>query len=81
MNYPYSLIIQWSNEDNLYLVTLPDFATLAKPPGTGIAMQPCTHGKTYQEAIENAQEAIESYLAYCQDENIPIPQPQQLQVA
>ena len=66
MNYPYSLIIQWSNEDNLYLVTLPDFAT--------IAMQPCTHGKTYQEAIE-------SYLAYCQDEHLPIPQPQQLQVA
>jgi antitoxin HicB len=73
MNYPYSLIIQWSNEDNLYLVTLPDFAT--------IAMQPCTHGKTYQDAIENAQDAIESYLAYCQDENIPIPQPQQLQAA
>jgi predicted RNase H-like HicB family nuclease len=44
-------------------------------------MQPCTHGKTYQEAIENAQEAIESYLAYCQDEHLPIPQPQQLQVA
>ena len=45
MNYPYSLIIQWSDADQLYLVTLPEFST--------IAMQPCTHGTTYQEAVQN----------------------------
>ncbi|GET37324.1 type II toxin-antitoxin system HicB family antitoxin [Microseira wollei] len=46
MNYRYSLLIQWSQEDGLYLVTLPEFAS--------IAMQPCTYGKTYEEAIANA---------------------------
>ena len=32
MNYRYSLLIQWSEEDQLYLVTLPDFAQLAMQP-------------------------------------------------
>ena len=73
MNYPYSLIIRWSDEDKLYLVTLPEFST--------IAMQPCTHGTTYQEAVQNAQEAIEGYILYCQNEQIPIPEADRLQVA
>ncbi len=65
MNYRYSLLIQWSEEDQLYLVTLPDFAQLA--------MQPCTYGKTYEEAIANAQEVIAGYLEYCQEENLVPP--------
>ncbi len=67
MNYRYSLLIQWSQEDGLYLVTLPEFAT--------IAMQPCTYGKTYEEAIANAKEAIASYLEYCQEEDLVPPSP------
>jgi predicted RNase H-like HicB family nuclease len=67
MNYRYSLIIQWSEEDQLYLVTIPEFAD--------IAMQPCTYGKTYEEAIANAQEAIAGYLDYCQEEGIVPPTP------
>lgn len=67
MNYRYSLIIQWSEEDRLYLVTIPEFSE--------IAMQPCTHGKTYEEAILNAQEAIAGYLEYCQEEGIVPPSP------
>jgi antitoxin HicB len=58
MKYPYRLLIQWSNEDQLYLVTLPEFAE--------IAMQPSTYGQTYEEAVKNAQEAIAGYLAYCE---------------
>jgi antitoxin HicB len=73
MKSPYSILIQWSAEDNLYLVTLPEFAE--------IAMQPATYGHTYEEAIQNAQEAIEGYLAYCQDAEIPVPAPNLLQVA
>ncbi|MEG3929735.1 MULTISPECIES: type II toxin-antitoxin system HicB family antitoxin [unclassified Microcoleus] len=67
MNYRYSLLIQWSQEDGLYLVTLPEFAT--------IAMQPCTYGKTYEEAIANAKEASSSYLEYCQEEDLVPPSP------
>ena len=67
MNYRYSLLIQWSEADGLYLVTLPEFAKLA--------MQPCTYGKNYEEAIANAQEAIASYLEYCQEEGLVPPGP------
>jgi antitoxin HicB len=67
MNYRYSLIIQCSEEDQLYLITIPEFSD--------IAMQPCTYGKTYEEAIANAQEAIAGYLTYCQDEGFSPPAP------
>ena len=67
MNYRYTLLIQWSQEDGLYLVTLPEFAT--------IAMQPCTYGKTYEEAIANAKEAIAGYLEYCQEADLVPPSP------
>jgi len=73
VNYRYSLIIQWSDEDQLHLVTIPEFAELV--------MQPCTYGKTYEEAGRNAQEAIESYLEYCQEAGITPPQPRVPQVA
>ncbi len=67
MNYRYSVIIQWSEADQLYLVTLPEFSE--------IAMQPCTYGKTYEDAIAHAQEAIAGYLDYCQEEGILPPSP------
>ena len=49
----YSMIIQWSDEDRLFLVTIPEFAELV--------MMPCTHGKTRDEAIRNGEEVIEMY--------------------
>ena len=65
MNYRYSLSIQWSEEDQLYLVTIPEFAEMV--------MQPCTSGKTYEDAVANAQEAIESYLEYCKEAGVEPP--------
>jgi antitoxin HicB len=67
MNDRHSLIVQWSDEDQLYLVTIPEFSD--------IAIQPCTYGKTYKEAITNAQEAIACYLESCQKEGLVPPQP------
>lgn len=57
MNYRYSLVIEWSEENQLYLVTIPEFAELV--------MQPCTAGNSYEAAVQKAQEAISSYLKYC----------------
>jgi antitoxin HicB len=72
MKFHYSVLIQWSDEDQLYLVTLPEFAM--------IAMQPSTCGQTYEDAVKNAQEAIEGYLAYCGEDGLAIPTPNMLQV-
>ena len=46
----YSITIQWSDEDNCFVVFLPEFEDV---------MQPVTHGDTYEEALKNAQEVLE----------------------
>lgn len=73
MNPHYSLLIQWSDADRLYLVTIAEF--------TGLVMQPCTSGKTYQEALDNAQDCIEACLEYWQQAGIAPPSPTVLQIA
>ncbi|MBD2329953.1 type II toxin-antitoxin system HicB family antitoxin [Alkalinema sp. FACHB-956] len=61
----YTLIIQWSEEDQLYLVHCPDFPW----------QQFITHGRTYQEAARNGQAAIEGLIAVLQDNHQPVPVP------
>lgn len=69
----YSMIIQWSEEDRLFLVTIPEFSDLV--------IMPCTHGKTREEAIRKGEEAIEMYLEAWQAEGESIPKPNTLQIA
>lgn len=53
--FKYQMVIQWSDEDNCFLVGFPDF------PGQRWR----THGHTYEEAFANGTEALESLiLAY-----------------
>ncbi len=40
MSFHYSMVIQWSEEDQLFLVHLPEFG----------CQQFHTHGRTYEEA-------------------------------
>jgi antitoxin HicB len=54
MKYHYSIHIDWSDEDKTFLVTLPDFRSMVS--------QPCTHGDTYEEAVQNGQEVLESLI-------------------
>jgi antitoxin HicB len=51
MKYPYTVVIQWSEDDRCFVVFLPEFA--------GRVMQPVTHGDTYEEALSHAQEVLE----------------------
>jgi predicted RNase H-like HicB family nuclease len=59
----YSLLIQWDDEDKIYVVSVPEL------PGAR------THGKTYEEAIKNAHEVIELWLETAKDLGWDIPQP------
>jgi antitoxin HicB len=63
----YTIIIQWSKEDECYVVSLPDFTDI---------MQPCTHGDTYEEALKNAQEVLEMLISSYLEDGQPIPEPQ-----
>ena len=60
MKSHYSILIQWSNEDQCYIVSLPEFGKYAK-----------THGDTYEEAVKNAQEVLELLIE--DNDNLPKP--------
>jgi predicted RNase H-like HicB family nuclease len=67
------MVIQWSEDDQLFLVTIPEFSELV--------VMPCTHGKTREEAIRNSEDVIEMYLEAWRVEGVAIPEPSMLQVA
>ncbi len=68
----YSMIIEWSQEDQLFVVTIPELSELV--------IMPCTNGKTREEAIINGEEVIEIYLEAWQAEGITIPKAKTLQI-
>jgi predicted RNase H-like HicB family nuclease len=59
----YSMVIQWDEEDNIYIINVPELKVK-------------THGKTYAEAIKNALEVIELWLEVAVQDGRPIPPPQ-----
>ncbi len=59
----YSMDIQWSEEDNAYIVTVPEL------PGC------ITHGRTYEEAVRQGKDAIESWIDASLAWGDPIPPP------
>ncbi len=59
----YSMVIQWDNQDNIYIVSVPEL------PGCR------THGHTYEEAIKNALEVIELWIEAARKVGEPIPSP------
>lgn len=65
MKLKYKMIIEWSEEDNCFLVGFPDF--------TGQKWR--THGETYEEAVNNGTEALESLVIAYQQTGEPLPQP------
>lgn len=62
----YSMIIQWDERDNIYVVNVPEL------PGC------MTHGKTYEEALQQGQDAIESWITVAKELWRPIPPPNKL---
>ena len=73
MKSNYSMLIQWSDEDKIFVVTIPEFV--------GRVMMPCTHGDSYEDAVQAGQEVIETFLEICTEEGRSIPEPQSLVMA
>ena len=59
----YEMILWWSAEDGCYVVDVPEL------PGC------MAHGSTRQEAIKNAEDAIELWLATAKDDGLEVPPP------
>ncbi|MEG4318323.1 MULTISPECIES: type II toxin-antitoxin system HicB family antitoxin [unclassified Microcoleus] len=68
MKLPYIIVIQWSDEDNCYLVHLPDFPS----------QQFHTHGYTYEEALQNGVEVLELLVEEYQVDGKSLPEPKTL---
>lgn len=58
----YSMVIEWSDEDELYIVSLPEWGDLAH-----------THGKTYEEAAHNGQEVLDLLVESAQEHGEALP--------
>ena len=66
----YSILIQWSDSDQAYIASLPEWGDFAS-----------THGDTYEEALENAREVLEDLIYAYEQTGRALPLPKVLQFA
>ena len=65
----YTMHLEWSNEDRVFVVSLPDFGQFAK-----------THGSTRAEAVKNGEEVLQMLIEHYRDLKRPLPIPQHFQL-
>ena len=64
MNHPhYSMIIEWSDEDQAFIVTVPEL------PGCR------THGDTYEKAVKQGEDAIRGWIEVAKEMGWALPIP------
>ncbi len=63
MSSKYEIIIYWSDEDNSFVAEVPEL------PGC------MADGKSYQEAVSNAEIVIKEWIETAKELGRPIPQP------
>lgn len=63
----YSMLIEWSDEDGVYVVSLPEWGDHVH-----------THGDTYEEALVRGKDLIEGLVAVRTERRQPLPQPRVL---
>ena len=62
------MVIQWSDEDEAFIVTLPEFGGCK------------THGDTYEEAAQHGREVLELLIESALQEGEALPQPSKYSV-
>ncbi len=65
----FSMNIQWDEDDQIFIVTVPEL------PGCR------THGRTYEEAVRQGQDAIESWIMVAKELGRPVPSPKVTRIA
>ncbi len=66
----YAMLIQWSDEDQAYIVRLPDWERDDRVLG------PVTHGDTYEEALQHGLEALDALIVSARKHQEVLPEPQ-----
>jgi len=62
-SHKYELVIWWSDEDNVFVVDVPEL------PGC------MAHGSTLNAAVGNSQDAISFWLEVARETGRPVPRP------
>jgi predicted RNase H-like HicB family nuclease len=70
----YSMVIAWSDEDNLYLVRLPEWEDAGRLDG------PVAHGSSYQEAATEGTIALGLQIETAQDLGWELPAPARIRL-
>lgn len=70
----YTMLIQWSDEDQVFLVSLPEWETQAGLHGHA-------HGATYAEAVRSGEELLDLLMEGRGADGLPLPVPQLFAVA
>jgi predicted RNase H-like HicB family nuclease len=60
----YSMVIQWSDVDETYIVSLPEWSDLVH-----------THGDTYDEAVRSGETVLTMLIKSAQEKGPPLPPP------
>ncbi|MFB6277505.1 MAG: type II toxin-antitoxin system HicB family antitoxin [Halothece sp.] len=66
----YSIFIQWSEEDQAYIASLPEWGEYAR-----------THGETYEEALNKAKEVLADLIYGYQQKGKSLPEPETIKVS
>ncbi len=69
----YSLVIEWSDDDQCYLVKSPEWADQYSGP--------IAEGKTIAEAARRGQNALENMIELAKERSLPLPVPHISQTA
>jgi antitoxin HicB len=67
MKCRYTVLIQWSDEDQVFIASMPEFGSSAK-----------THGTTLEEAAKNAHEVLDLLIETYKAEGRRLPKPKTL---
>jgi antitoxin HicB len=62
------MLIQWSDVDQVFLVTLPEWKDRV--------FGPVTHGHTYEEAVRNGREVLDLLIESAHDHGETLPTPE-----
>lgn len=60
----YSMVIEWSDEDQKYIVSFPEWGS-----------QTHTHGATYEDAVVNGRQVLDDLIDLWQEQGRALPQP------
>jgi antitoxin HicB len=69
MNSHYTIIIQWSDENECFVVSLSEWGEFCH-----------THGETYEDALKNAQEVLEMLIESSLADGEILPEPKTLDI-